>query len=105
MKVHAFVGSVVINPCDARARDLQFNFFNPAAVKQRIVEQQQETAAAAGFARLRSPSEKVHPEAHGQNRPTAESVFDPFTVAPAHPGNIADDAEKNDRNENPLLIA
>ena len=64
----------------------------------------QEAAAAAGLARIRSPSEKVHPETHGQNRPAAEAILDPFTVAPAHPGDIADDPEKNDRNENPLLL-
>ena len=104
MQVDTFVGPIVIDACDAGPPNLQFNFFNPAAVKQCIVEQQQEAAAAAGFARLRSLSEKVHPEAQGQNRPAAETLVDPLTVAPAHPGNIADDPEKDDRNKNPLLL-
>ena len=104
MKVDTLVASVVINPCDAGSRNLQFNLFNPAAIKQRIGEQQQEAAAAAGFTRLRSLSEKVHSETHGQNWAAAETLVYPFTVAPAHPGNIADNSEKCDRNKNPLLF-
>ena len=104
MQVDAFVSPVVINSRNAGCRDLQFNFFNPAAVKQSIREQQQKSAAFAGLARFSGSSEKVHPETHGENRPAAEARFNPFAVTPAHPGDIADDPEKSERNKNPLLF-
>ena len=105
MQVDTFVSPVVIDALDAGCRNLQFYFFNPAAVEQPIGKQKQKTAASAGFARLRGSSKKINTKTHRQNRPAAETLVDPFTVAPAHPGNIADDPEKDDRNDNPLLIA
>jgi len=104
MQIHTFVSPVMIDACDTGCRYFQFNFFYPAAVEQSIGKQKQKSAASSGFARLRGFAEKVDPETHGQNRPAAEAFFNPFTVAPAHQSNIADDAEKKDRDNDPLLI-
>lgn len=105
MQVHAFVTSVVIDAFDFGCRDLQFNFFHPAAVEQLIGKQKQKAAASTGLARFGGSSEKIDAKAHGQNRPAAEALLNPFAITPAHPGNIADDPEKDDRYDDPLLIA
>ena len=105
MQVHTFVSPVVIDARDTGCRDLQFYLFYPAAIEQLVWKQKQKAAASEGFARLRGSSKKINTKTHRQNRPAAETLVDPFTVAPAHPGNIADDPEKDDRNDNPLLIA
>jgi len=104
MQVYSLVSPVVIDPFNPGARNLQFNFLYPAAVKQRIGEQQQKAAAAAGLSRLGCHSKKIHAKAHRQRRPAAETRLDPFAVAPAHPGNIADNPENDDRNDDPLLF-
>jgi len=104
MQVYSLVRPVVINPRNAGSWNFQFNFLYPAAIKQLVGKQKQKAAAFTGLARFSGASEKIHSKAHRQNWPAAEARINPFAVAPAHPGNIADDPEKDDCNDNPLLI-
>jgi len=104
MQIDPFVGAIVVNPGDTAAGNLQFYFFHPAAVKQAVRQQQQETGAAARFTGFGSSAEIVDTEAHGLQVRIAEAVIDPLAVAPAYDDNVSKNTEKYQGNDDPLLV-
>ena len=89
MQINPFVGSIVVHPGDTAARNFQFYFFYPAAVKQAVRQQQQETGAAARFTGFGSSAEVVDTEAHGPQVRVAEAFIDPLAVSPANDDNVS----------------
>ena len=104
MQIDPFVGAIVVHPGDTAAGNLQFYFFDPAAVKQAVRQQQQETGAAARFTGFGSSAEVVDTKAHGQQVRVAEAFIDPLAVSPANDDNVGKNAEKCQGNDDPLLV-
>jgi len=104
MQIDPFVGAVVVHPGDTAAGNLQFYFFPPAAVKQAVREQQEETRASARFTWFGGQAEKVDAEAYGPQVLAAEALVDPLAVPPADDGHVGQNAEKYQGNDNPLLV-
>ena len=104
MQIDLFVGAIVVDPGDTAAGDLQLYFFDPAAVKQAVRQQKQETGAAAWFTGLGRLAEVVDAEAYGPQVLVAETLIDPFAVPPADDGDVGKKAEEYQGNDNPLLV-
>jgi len=104
VQVVAFDAVVRVDADDFIAVNVQLKPGGSAAVKNLILQEQQKPAAFSRLARFAGPAEIVHPEAHGQDLFIAKTVFDPIAVTPADKGNVADDAEKDEGNEDPSLV-
>ena len=104
VQVVAFNAVVRVDADDFIADNAQLQPDGSAAVKNLILQEQQKPAAFSRLARFAGPAEIVHPEAHGQDLFIAKTVFDPIAVTPADKGNVADDAEKDEGNEDPSLV-
>ena len=104
VQVNAFYTVVRVHVSNVFAWDTQLQSGAATAVKYLVRQEQEEPAAASGFARLTGSPKIVDPKAHGQDSLPPKAFLDPFPVPPSNKDDVGDDTEKNYGNENPLLV-